>query len=279
MNMFSLLHDFTPSATLFTFGPVTIYWYGLFMAVAIAAAMYSALQLAPKYHLGQETIFDLSFWLVIGGLTGARLYEIILMWPYYSRHPWQTVKIWEGGLAIHGAIIAGLLIVWVFSYRHKINISRLTALLVPGLALGQAIGRWGNYFNQELFGSPTNLPWGIPINPINRPTEFSAHIHFHPTFLYESLGCLIISTALFLMNIRAAKNRSLGRRFQLLSVAFYVISYSLLRFTLEFIRLDETPVIWGWRWPQIASLVLIAVTIIILFFSFRKNASNCETND
>lgn len=262
--MLGFLHTFQPQAILFSYGPLTIHWYGLFIVSGILAALAISFWLARHYDINPDLIFDLSFWLIIGGIAGARLYDIFLQLPYYYGHPGQILAIWKGGLAIHGAILAGLAIIWFFSKRHKIDFWRLSSLLVPGLAIGQAIGRWGNYFNQELFGLPTNLPWGIPIDLANRPWQYIDSIFFHPTFLYESLGCLAIGLILIIWNVRSGKKKADKNAFYVCSVSAYMILYSLLRFSLEFIRIDDAPIIAGLRWPQIASLILIFLFTLLL---------------
>jgi phosphatidylglycerol:prolipoprotein diacylglycerol transferase len=264
--MFNFLHTFQPQPILLSFGPIAIYWYGFFIVLGITAALLVTFKLAKYYKISNDTVFDLAFWLIIGGIIGARLYDIGLNLPYYFNHPLQTLKIWQGGLAIHGAIISGLIIVWLFTHRYKINFWKLTALFVPGLALAQAIGRWGNYFNQELFGLPTAQPWGIPINLLNRPLNYLSFEYFQPTFLYESLGCLVIFLFLLIINIYYIKEKKLGDKFYIWSVALYMILYSILRFTLEFIRLDETPTVFSLRWPQIISLIIIIISVLILIF-------------
>ncbi len=273
--MIAFLHAFHPQAILASYGPVHIYWYGLLMVAAILAALAVTFILAKYYQVPTDAIFDLSFWLIIGGLAGARIYDDLLQLPYYIQHPLQSLEIWRGGLAIHGAIIAGLLIIWGFAERHKLNFWKLSALLTPGLALAQAIGRWGNYFNQEIFGLPTSLPWGIPIDAINRPTQYAANSYFHPTFLYESLGCLTISLILVLFNAYIIRTRRLNDRYYIWAVALYMILYSILRFGLEFIRLDEAPNWLGLRWPQVISLAII---IIFLFIFLRPHARPQKTS-
>jgi phosphatidylglycerol:prolipoprotein diacylglycerol transferase len=262
--MLSFLHTFQPQAILISYGHITIHWYGLFIVSGILAALAISFWLAKYYEVDPDLIFDLSFWLIIGGIAGARLYDIGLQLPYYYEHPGQILAIWKGGLAIHGSILAGLAIIWLFSKRHKIDFWRLSSLLVPGLVIGQAIGRWGNYFNQELFGLPTSLPWGIPIDLANRPWQYIGSSFFHPTFLYESLGCLAIGLALIIWNVRSDKKRADRKGFYVCSVSAYMILYSLLRFSLEFIRIDDAPVIAGLRWPQIASLILIILFTLLL---------------
>lgn len=264
--MINFLHTFNPAPLLISVGPINIHWYGLFLVAGIIAALLVSLRLAKHYDVSPDLILDLSFWLIISGLAGARLYDVLLELPYYLKYPLKILAIWEGGLAIHGAVIAGLAALWLFARRHHINFFKLSALLVPGVALGQAIGRWGNYFNQELFGRPTALPWGIPIDILNRPTGYIADIYFHPTFLYESFGCLLIFTVLLaitIYNIKKGKNSGLSAAWLL---GLYMILYSILRFSLEFIKIDTTPYFLGLRWPQVMSLTIIIAAISLIIF-------------
>ncbi|MFA5163685.1 MAG: prolipoprotein diacylglyceryl transferase [Patescibacteria group bacterium] len=275
--MINFLHNFQPQAILWSGSFFDIRWYGLLMVTGISLAIISALLLAKAYGYKTETILDLSFWLIIGGLLGARVYEIFLEWPYYYQNTLSIFKIWQGGLAIHGAIIGGLISAWLFTHKNKLDFWFVTALVVPGLALGQAIGRFGNYFNQELFGLPTDKPWGIPIDPINRPLEYIGEKFFHPTFIYESFGSLIIFLILIaihvimLRKLKSGDFKKIYRHFFIRLTAIYLILYSLLRFFLEFIKVDQTPKLWGWRWPQIISLVIIFLAIP-LFFKKNKHA-------
>jgi len=259
--MFSLLHNFIPQAVLFHFGIITIYWYGFFIVLGIISALFLILYLARRFNIDPEKIWDLSFYLVLFGIIGARIYEIFLEFPYYTAHPEQIIKVWEGGLAIHGAIIAGAITLFLFIKKYKLDFWKLMAVIVPGLALGQAIGRWGNWCNQELFGLPTNLPWGIPIEIQNRPLDYIDQSFFQPTFLYESFGLLIIASFLFILLYRQKSN--LTKKVAMRIGAAYLFLYSILRFSLEFIKVDVTPLFLGLRWPQIMSLVLIIAAIII----------------
>ncbi|MCX6797691.1 MAG: prolipoprotein diacylglyceryl transferase [Candidatus Falkowbacteria bacterium] len=280
--MVNLLHTFVPQAMLWSWGYFHIYWYGFFIVLAISLALLVTSQLANLYQLKKELILDLSFWLIIGGLIGARIYEVGLEFSYYSQNPLDILKVWQGGLAIHGAIIAGLIIVAIFSSKQKINFWILTAVIVPGLALGQAVGRWGNYFNQELFGLPTRLPWGIPIDIINRPLEYIGQKFFQPTFLYESLGDLLIFLILLTIHViilkrqRQAKVAGLSPKTSLKITVLYLILYSTVRFFLEFIKVDSTPTLASWRWPQIISLIIIALSIILL--AFKNHGKKTEKN-
>jgi len=262
--MINFLHAYHPEPILISLGPINIYWYGFFIVLAIITAIFITLQLASSYNIKKERIIDLSFWLIIGGIIGARFYHILLELPYYLKYPLDIIKIWQGGLAIHGSIIAGILILWFFSKKNKIDFFRLAAIIAPGLALGQAIGRWGNYFNQELFGPPTNLPWGIPINLINRPMEYISYNFFHPAFLYESLGNLIIFIILIFGHFFLIKYKKSYKKAGAYITLSYLALYSILRFFLEFIRIDATPIFLCWRWPQIASILIVILSLIIL---------------
>ncbi len=274
MSYINFLHTFHPNPILISLGPINIYWYGFFIVLGTLTAIFITLKLADYYKIKKETIIDLAFWLIINGVIGARLYHILLELQYYLSNPLDVIKIWQGGLAIHGAILAGIIVIWRFSKKHQYNFWLLSSIIVPGLALAQAIGRWGNYFNQELFGKPTKLAWGIPIDLANRPIEYISNEFFHPAFLYESIGNLLIffiliSIHIWIIRKNKKKNysyflarQSLGDGGLLLTS--YFLLYSILRFFIEFIRLDPTYVILGLRFPQIVSLLIIFASIIFL---------------
>ena len=161
----------------------------------------------------------------------------------------------------------------LYCKKHKLNGWLIASLIAPGLAIAQAIGRWGNYFNQEIIGKPTNLPLGIPIDLANRPIEYINNIYFHPAFLYESIGNLIIFLILISAHIWIIKKRVASCELRVASCALcvmsYAILYSLLRFTTEFIRRDPTPIIIGLRFPQIISLLRILASIIFLIAKLK----------
>lgn len=265
--MISFLHTFIPQPVILNLGPISLRWYGVFITLGITTALLVSFYLGKKYFdIKKDLIIDLAFWLIIFGLLGARIYDVILYLPYYLNHPIQIVQIWKGGMAIHGAIIAGLITIYLLSKKNKISFFKISALLAPGLALGQAIGRFGNYFNQELFGRPTNLPWGIPIEINNRPLNFINSNYFHPTFLYESLGSLIIFLILIFIIKKLYQKKQITNYQNIVIITVYMILYSILRFSLEFIRIDETPLFLNLRWPQIISLLFIIFSFITLTF-------------
>jgi len=256
---------------MFSFGVLRIYWYGFFIVLGVFLALLMVVFLAKKYKINKDDILDLSFYLFIFGIIGARIYDIFLEWRYYLQHPIDTFKIWEGGLAIHGGILAGILVIYFFIKYKKIkNLGEqnllekfflLSSLVVVGVSLGQAIGRWGNYFNQELFGRPTNNFLKMYIDPNNRPLEYLSESWFHPTFLYESIGCLIIFFILVGCHWYFLKKKKNGFKSTVLIVSLYLVLYSVLRFSLEFVRIDFAPTFIGLRWPQVMSLILILITI------------------
>ncbi len=264
--MINFLHTFNPHPVLIAFGPLKIYWYGMFIVLGILAAFYLAFYLAEYYNIRKEIIVDSVFWSIIFGVIGARLYHVFLDFSYYSKNPLNIFKLWQGGLAIHGAIIAGLIVLWSFCKKNRINFWLLTAIYVPGLSLAQAIGRFGNYFNQELYGRPTGLPWGIPINPAYRLNEYAAFTYFHPTFIYESLlSFLIFAFLLYLHFLKIKKKKNIPAE---LIVGSYLILYSLARILTETIRIDPTPIIFGLRFPQFAGLIII---IAVFIFWLKKD--------
>lgn len=262
--MINWLHTFSPDPVLLVLGPVTIYWYGFILVLAMIVGILIAVKLAKLYNIKAEIILDLSFWLLLGGLIGARLYHIGLEWGYYSQNFWNIFKVWQGGLAIHGGIIGGIIVVLVFAQRRGLNFWLLSSIIVPALSFGQAIGRWGNYFNQELFGLPTGLPWGIPINPANLPLAYAVtpiSRYFHPTFLYESLFCLALGIFLLVAHYLAHREKAFKVNFQAITLS-YLIFYSVGRFVLEEIKIDVTPMVGFLRWPQFVSLVIMIFCLL-----------------
>ncbi len=269
--MINFFHTFNPNPVLISFGPIHVYWYGFFIVLGALAAIAVALKISSYYGVKKEAIIDLAFWLVLGGIIGARIYHVLLEFPFYLKYPLDIFKVWQGGLAIHGAIIAGLLIIWIFAKKRSLDFWLLAAIIAPGLALAQAIGRWGNYFNGELFGKPTGLSWGIPIDIMKRPLEYISSDFFHPTFLYESIGNFLIFLILISFHIWIIKKGKFKNSFYFLLFTFYLVMYSILRFCLEFIRIDETPVFLNLRFPQIASLIIVLLTFALLIYRIRKD--------
>jgi phosphatidylglycerol:prolipoprotein diacylglycerol transferase len=265
--IFDFLHNYHPDPIFFHLGILNIYWYGLGYVVGIVGGILIIFSLNRDCQIKKELLWDLFFWLIIFGLLGARFYYVILNLEYFFQNPLDVFKIWQGGMAIHGAIIAGLITLFFYCKKHKpltpfsknrrdeLNFRFLSDIFAPALVFGQMIGRWGNYFNQELYGLPTNLLWGIPIDFKNRINGYENFEFFHPTFLYESLGCLLILLILFFLYKKIPQMRGTGNIFLI-----YLILYSILRFFLEFLRIDSTLMILGIKYPQIMSIILILIS-------------------
>lgn len=272
--MLNFLHTYSPQAELISFGPITIHWYGVLIVLSLILGSFILVKLSDFYSLNKKQNLDALFWIIVNGIIGARIYHIFLELDFYLEYPFQAFKIWEGGLAIHGAFIAGLLTVFYYAKKLKIDFFQFAAILLPGLILGQAIGRWGNYFNQELYGRPTDLPWSIPIEAVRRLPQYLDYQYFHPAFLYESLGNFLILGLLLFLHLKTGKIRNSffqKNKFKLIVLA-YVIPYSLLRLATETLRLDPTPEIWGLRLPQLVSLIFVISAIIYLFYLKKTEA-------
>ncbi len=242
----------------FQIGPIAVHWYGILIVVGIIAASYLSTLLARRVGEDPEFVWDALTWCVILGVIGARLYHVLTPTPsmgvdqwYYFRHPEKILATWEGGLGIYGAVAGGALGLYIAARRAKKNILRWMDIVAPGVALAQAIGRWGNFINQELYGKPTDLPWGIFIDRAHRLPGYEQFERFHPTFLYESLWNVITCAVLVYLIWRFHDRLAKG-----IITALYFISYSSVRFLLEFIRLDS-PAIGKLAVAQIVALAII----------------------
>ncbi len=255
--------SFEPSAIAFSFGAFSVYWYGLTMAFSMYLGYALVMHLNQQVKIDKKLLGDVIFYTIIFGLIGARLYDVLLNLPFYIERPDQIIAVWNGGLAIHGGIIGGFLTVMWFVKKHSLDFWKFADLASLAAILGQAIGRWGNFFNQELFGKPTDLPWKIFVSPENRPEIYTNVAYFHPTFLYESLLNFVLFFILyFLYKTRKVSDGSI--------FLFYLIGYSIIRFSLEFIRIDPTPQFGAVRLPQMASIILIILAVGVVFKRFRR---------
>ncbi|MBD2386158.1 prolipoprotein diacylglyceryl transferase [Cylindrospermum sp. FACHB-282] len=252
-----LAFQFTsPGPILVKIGPIIIRWYGLLIASAVLIGVSLSQYLAKRRHVNPELLSDLSIWLVIGAIPAARLYYVLFQWSEYAQHPERIIAIWQGGIAIHGAILGGVVAALIFAKLKQISFWQLTDLVAPSLILGQAIGRWGNFFNSEAFGRPTNLPWKLYIPWERRPPNLANFEYFHPTFLYESLWDLMVFALLIVLFFRALSGRprlKLGTLFLV-----YWVAYSLGRFWIEGFRTDSL-MLGPLRMAQVVSLMGISL--------------------
>ncbi|MBD2209444.1 prolipoprotein diacylglyceryl transferase [Calothrix sp. FACHB-156] len=248
-----LAFQFTsPGPILWRIGPITIRWYGLLIATAVLIGVSLSQYLAKRRNVNPDLLSDLSIWLVIGAIPAARLYYVLFQWPEYAQHPDRIIAIWQGGIAIHGAILGGLVAALIFAKLKQVSFWQLADLVAPSLILGQAIGRWGNFFNSEAFGDPTNLPWKLYIPLDRRPPELVNFEYFHPTFLYESLWDLMVFAlliTLFLRSLQGKPRLKIGTLF-----LTYLAAYSLGRLWIEGFRTDSL-MLGPLRMAQVVSLI------------------------
>ena len=251
-------------------GPLPIRWYGFLIASAVLIGVTLSTYLAKRRGVNPDLISDLAIWLVVAAIPCARLYYVAFEWDKYKDNPTELFAIWHGGIAIHGAILGGILATLIFARLNRISFWQLADLVAPSLILGQAIGRWGNFFNSEAFGRPTDLPWKLYIPPAQRPPGYSQYEFFHPTFLYESLWNVSIFALLMFLFFRGLKGKpplKLGTIFLV-----YWIGYSLGRFWVEGLRMDSL-MLGPLRIAQMVSLAGIAAGTIGLIWLYRFQRS------
>jgi len=243
-------------------GPVRIHLYGLSLALAFLASWYVAFQVAGRFGIQKKDLDQSLLWIVVSGFLGARLYFVLFQWQYFSEHPGQIVAFWQGGISIYGALIGGALGIYLFTKLKGFPFYRfldIAALVAP---LGQAIGRWGNFFNQEAFGAPTDLPWGLHISPAFRPQQFLETQSFHPTFLYESVWNLLVFLILLFVSAKSPKAGTVA--------IYYLILYGTARFFIEGLRLDSV-FIGSVRADQMVSVLAVSLGAGWLLFNYSKN--------
>ena len=248
-----------------------LYWYGVVMAVSCFVGVvvsYLIFRQTNKKNAA-EKIWDCSLWVLIFGILGARLYYCLLNPVYYFSNPWDILNFREGGLSVHGAIIAGVLTTWIISKKNGLNILKLLDAYACGISIAQSIGRWGNFFNSEAFGLPTQLPWKLYIPYSHRPEGYLQFDYFHPTFLYESIADFFVFVLLLFMM------KKFAIRYSGLTFFAYLVLYSIVRIFVESLRLDSALDIGGIAIAKIVStLMLVAGLIGIIFIiNFKKQIS------
>jgi phosphatidylglycerol:prolipoprotein diacylglycerol transferase len=253
-----------PSPVIFEVGPFALRWYGLFIALGIAAATWVTVRELNRRGYDGAMALDALFFVVPLGFIGARAYHVITDYDLYDGNPHSffpgVFEVWNGGLGIYGGVIGGFLGLLVFARLRGISALAFADAVAPGLVLAQAIGRFGNYFNQELFGRPSDLPWAIEIAPGNRPPQFNDAASFHPTFLYESIWDVLVCLILLFVARRFANSLKNGDIFLL-----YVCLYSVGRFFVETLRVDPAFLIGDFRGNLFVASVLALTFALILF--------------
>ena len=258
----------------FFIGPLHVRFYGIILMLGAVAGAWLATREAKRRGYEPDIVWDLLTYLLIGGIIGARLWHILTPPPssgitasWYFTHPLDALAIWKGGLGIPGAVIGGLVVLYFYARKRKLNFAEWTDIVAPSIALGQAIGRWGNFFNQELYGAPTNLPWRIYIDPPHRLTGFTDVEYYHPLFLYESLWNLGNMFLLLWISRRFGERLKKGDLFLI-----YLIVYPVGRFLLDFLRLDASQVA-GININQTVMAVVAVLSTAVLLWRHRRNTS------
>lgn len=227
----------SPGPFFIHWGGLQIRWYGLLIASAVLIGVNLSRYLAKLRGIKPDIVDALVIWLVIAAIPSARLYYVLFQWQDYAQHPDQILQIWRGGIAIHGAVLGGLIAALIFAKLKQISFWQLADLVAPSLILGQAIGRWGNFFNSEAFGRPTNSPWKLYIPLDRRPSGYEQFDYFHPTFLYESLWNFVVFAILIVLFFRSLKSKPSLKDGTIFLV--YLVGYSLGRFWIEGLRTDS----------------------------------------
>jgi prolipoprotein diacylglyceryl transferase len=257
----------SPSSSSLHLGPLRVTAYGLMIGLGVAAAVWLAGRRAEVRQVAsKDDIAAVGMWAVAGGLVGARLYHVVTDWDRFATDLGAIPAIWRGGLGIPGGLAGGVLVGLIAAHRRGIDVRVMLDIAAPAVALAQAIGRWGNWWNQELFGSPTSLPWALQIDDAHLPAGHASGTTFHPTFLYESVWSLALCGLLLLMD----RHMSLrpGRLF-----VFYLGGYFLGRFWIEGLRIDPAPHVAGLRWNQWLSLAVMVGVVAFLVVDRARSAS------
>jgi phosphatidylglycerol---prolipoprotein diacylglyceryl transferase len=256
----------------FSLGPLYVRFYGIILMLGAVAGAWLATREAKRRGYEPEIVWDLLTYLLIGGIIGARIWHILTPPPssgitaaWYLTHPLDALAVWKGGLGIPGAVIGGMIVLYFYTRRHKLNFAQWADICAPSLALGQAIGRWGNFFNQELYGAPTNLPWRLYIDPEHRLANYQSVEYYHPLFLYESLWNLGNMFLLLWLSRRFGDRLKNGDLFLI-----YLIIYPVGRFLLDFLRLDASMVA-GININQTVMAVVAVLATAALLWRHRQD--------
>ena len=252
----------------FNLGPISLYWYSIFVVLGILFALFVILKEVRRLQINRYFFVNLIFYVLLFGILGARIYYVLFNLDYYLLYPGDIIKIWQGGLAIHGGILTGLITTVLYCRKYKVNILKTLDISCVGLIIGQAVGRWGNFFNQEAHGGVVSKSFlknlRLPEFIING--MYIDGNYYHPTFLYESIWCLI--GFVILLVFRRRQYNKVGQ-----TIAFYMIWYSIGRIIIESMRTDSL-MIGSIKVAQLVSVIMIIVGIIIIIYS--KKGSTFE---
>lgn len=252
------------NSTFINIGNISITWYSIFILSGVLLATFIVTKEANKNNIPTSFVTNLVFWCVFYGIIGARIYYVLFNLDYYAINPVEIIKIWNGGLAIHGGLIAGLITFIIYCKKYEVNTLKMLDISVPALMLAQAVGRWGNFFNSEAHGGVVSR---VFLENLHIPSFIIKGMYingnyYHPTFFYESLFCFI--GFFVLIGIRSLKNTKLGT-----TTSIYLIWYGVLRFFIESLRTDSL-MLSSIKMAQLVSILMIIAGIILLFVSKSK---------
>jgi prolipoprotein diacylglyceryl transferase len=264
----------SPSSSQFSLGPVTIHYYALCIITGIAVAIWLGRKRYSTFGGNSDDVSEAAIWAVPFGIIGGRIYHVITSPQKYfgeNGNPADAFRIWEGGLGIWGAILLGAIGAYIYFRTHKttLRFTQFLDALAPGVIFAQAIGRFGNYFNQEVFGKPTSLPWGLEIAPFYRPDGYEVFSKFHPTFMYELVWCLLVGY--LLIRLPGFVKKFISNPGDVF--ALYVFGYTAGRLWIEALRIDEANYILGFRLNIWVCLIVLAGSAVYLFKSARRGNS------
>ncbi len=257
----------SPGSDTLHLGPISLHVYGICIALGVVAAVWLTSKRWQETGGKADDVTAVATWGVPAGIVGSRIYHVITDFEIYRNNPIHALAIWDGGLGIWGGIAGGVAVGAFVAKRRGLDVLALMDAAAPGLLLAQAIGRFGNYFNQELFGTPTKLPWGLHIDVDHRPSESLQAATYHPTFLYESLSCLALCALLIYFG------RKVPLRAGSLFIA-YVCGYTFVRFFVEQVRVDFAHTIAGVRINVWVSAVVFVVAATVFYLRERDRDPN-----
>jgi len=263
----------SPGSAAIHIGPLQLRAYGLMIALGVIISVRIWGKRMTLIGVGgPEEAASIATWAVPAGVIGARLYHVATEWDRFSGQLFDIVKIWKGGLGIPGGILLGAIVGVMVAKERNIDIGQMLWAVAPAIPVAQAIGRLGNWWNQELFGRPTTLPWALKIDAEHMPDGYASGTLFHPTFLYEATWNLALAGALIIVGRRMMHSRP-GRL-----MALYVCGYGLGRFWVEGLRIDPAKSVGGLRLNQWVAIVMMAGCLIYLLIDMRKAKSVAEAN-
>ena len=256
MSIFAAIPS--PSWSSLSIGPLELRAYGLLIAIGVILAVRRlGIGIEQRKPGAADAAPSIGMWGVAAGLIGARLYHVVTEWDRFANNLSEIPKVWHGGLGIPGGVLLGTIVGVLRARSFGISTADTLHAAAPAIPLAQAVGRWGNWFNQELFGRPTTLPWALQIDDAHMPATYESGTTFHPTFLYESLWTLALSLCLVRLS---SSSRFAGSRL----FALYVAGYGLGRLWIEGLRIDDASVLGGLRWNQWVALAAIVGGVLYL---------------